>query len=185
MTGLSALWLPILVSAVFVFVSSSILHMLLPWHKTDYRALPDEDKILSAFRGLGVTPGDYMAPRPSSREDMRSPAFVEKMKKGPVLVLTVIPGGGSLATNLVLWFVYAIVVNFFAAYISGRALPPGTPYHAVFRFIGATAFIGYSMALWQMSIWYRRSWLTTFKSTVDGLLYALLTAGTFGWLWPR
>lgn len=185
MTGLSALCLPILVSAVFVFISSSILHMVLPWHKSDYRQLPHEDRMLDAFRSFGVGPGDYMAPRPSGREDMRSPAFVEKMKKGPVLVLTVIPGGGSFATNLVQWFVYAIVMSFFAAYIAGRALPPGAHYLQVFRFAGATAFIGYSAALWQSSIWYRRSWLTTTKLTLDGLLYGMLTAGTFGWLWPR
>jgi hypothetical protein len=185
MTGLSALWLPILVSAVFVFICSSILHMILPWHKSDYVALPNEDKILEAFRTWGVAPGDYMAPRPSSREDMRSPAFLEKMKKGPVLILTVIPGGGSIATNLVLWFCYSIVVSVFAAYIAGRALPTGTHYLTVFRFVGATAFIGYSMALWQATIWYRRSVATTFKLTVDGLIYGLLTAGTFGWLWPR
>ena len=185
MTGLSTLWLPIVVSAVFVFIGSSVLHMVLPWHKSDYRQLPNEDRMLDAFRSFGVAPGDYMAPRPSSREAMRSPAFVEKMKKGPVLVLTVIPGGGSFATNLVQWFVYAIVMSFFAAYIAGRALPPGAHYLQVFRFAGATAFIGYSAALWQSSIWYRRSWLTTTKLTMDGLLYGMLTAGTFGWLWPR
>ena len=55
----------------------------------------------------------------------------------------------------------------------------------MFRFVGVTAFLAYAAALWPMSIWYRRSWLTTFKGTVDGLVYALLTAGTFGWLWPR
>jgi hypothetical protein len=185
MTGLSTLWVPIVVSAVFVFITSSVLHMMLPWHKSDYGSLPDEDRMLEAFRSFRVAPGDYMAPRPSSREDMRSPAFVEKMKKGPVLVLTVIPGGGSFATNLVLWFVYAIVISIFAAYIASRALPVGAHYLQVFRFAGATAFIGYSAALWQFSIWYRRSWITTMKSTIDGLLYAMLTAGTFGWLWPR
>jgi hypothetical protein len=36
-----------------------------------------------------------------------------------------------------------------------------------------------------MSIWYSRAWINTIKSTIDGLIYALLTAGTFGWLWPR
>jgi hypothetical protein len=87
--------------------------------------------------------------------------------------------------NLTLWFLYALVVTTFAAYVAGRALPPGSPYLAVFRFVGVTAFIGYSVALWQMSIWYRRAWSITVKATVDGLLYALLSAGTFGWLWPR
>jgi len=71
-----------------------------------------------------------------------------------------------------------------AAYIAGRALEPGAHYLSVFRFAGATAFFGYAFALMQQSIWYKRAWGTTFKSTFDGLIYALLTAGTFGWLWP-
>ncbi len=186
MTGLSALWLPILLSAVFVFVASSLIHMASPWHKSDYPKMPNEDRVMDALRPLAIPPGDYFVPRPSGRDEMRSPAFAEKMKKGPVIVMTVIPSGPtSMARNLVLWFLYTAVVGLFAAYISGRALPPGTPYLRVFRFAGATAFIGYSAALWQMSIWYRRAWTTTIKATVDGLIYALLTAGTFGWLWPR
>jgi hypothetical protein len=185
MTGLSALWLPIVVSAVLVFLASSVLHMALPWHKSDYRPLAAEDKLLEAFRTLGVPPGDYMAPRPANNAEMRSPAFVEKMKKGPVLVFTVIPGGSAFGSSLALWFGYALVISVFAAYLAGRALPPGAHYLSVFRFAGATAFIGYAAALWQMTIWYRRSWITTTKSTIDGLIYGLLTAGAFGWLWPR
>ena len=186
MTGLSVLWLPILLSAVFVFVASSFIHMALPWHKSDYAKLPDEDRVMDALRPLAIPPGDYLVPRASGSAEMRSSAFAEKMKKGPVIVMTVVPNGPmSMARNLALWFLYALVVGLFAAYIAGRALPPGTPYLRVFRFAGATAFIGYSAALWQMSIWYRRAWSTTIKATVDGLIYALLTAGAFGWLWPR
>jgi hypothetical protein len=102
------------------------------------------------------------------------------------MVVTVLPNGlFSMGRNLGLWFVYCVVVGIFAAYIAGRALPAGALYLHAFRFAGATAFIGYSLALWQMSIWYRRSWTSTIKATVDGLIYALLTGGTFGWLWPR
>jgi len=186
MTGLSALWLPILVSAVFVFVASSVIHMALPWHKNDYRHMPNEDKAMDALRPLAIPPGDYMVPRPSTRQDLQSPAFAEKLKKGPVMVVTVLPNGPmSMGTNLALWFAYGVVISAFAAYIAGRALPPGAHYLQVFRFAGATAFIGYSAALWQMSIWYKRAWMTTIKATIDGLIYALLIAGTFGWLWPR
>ena len=186
MTGLSALWLPILLSAVFVFVASSLVHMLLPWHKSDYKTLPNEDKAMDALRALAIPPGDYIVPRPSSREDMRSAAFDEKLKKGPVMVLTVMPSGPMpMGRTMALWFIYCLAMGALAAYVTGRALPPGTPYLRVFRFAGATAFIGYSAALWQMTIWYRRSLTTTVKSTIDGLLYGLLTAGAFGWLWPR
>ena len=186
MTTLSALWLPILLSAVLVFVASSLIHMASPWHKSDYPKLANEDQVMDALRPLSIPPGDYFIPRPASRDDMRSPAFLDKVAKGPMIVFTVMPPGPmSMGRNLGMWFAYCAVVGAFAAYIAGRALPPGTPYLQVFRFAGATAFIAYSVALWQMSIWYRRAWLTTIKSTVDGLIYALLTAGAFGWLWPR
>ena len=186
MTGLSALWLPILLSAVIVFVASSLIHMVSPWHKGDYQRMPNQDQVMEALRPLAIPPGDYMVPRPSSREDMRAPEFAEKMKRGPVMVVTVMPNGPmAMGTTFVLWFLYATIVGLFAAYVAGRALPPGAPYLRVFQFAGATAFIGYSVALWQMSIWYRRAWSTTIKATVDGLIYALLTAGMFGWLWPR
>ncbi len=186
MTGLAALWLPILLSAVIVFVASSLIHMALPWHKSDYPKMPNEDKVMDVLRPLAIPPGDYMMPRPSSRAEMRSPQFAEKFKRGPVVMMTVMPSGSmAMGKQLTMWFGYAVVVGIFAAYVAGRALPPGTPYLAVFRFAGVTAFIGYALALWQMSIWYRRAWITTVKATVDGLIYALLTAGTFGWLWPR
>jgi hypothetical protein len=186
MVGLSALWLPILISAVLVFVASSAIHMASPWHKSDYPKLRNEDQVMDALRPLAIPPGDYMLPRPSSREEMRSPAFAERVKRGPTLVMTIWAGAElSMGRNLVLWFVYSIVIGVFAGYIAGRALPPGASYPRVFRFAGATAFLGYAAALWQMSIWYRRAWTTTIKATVDGLIYGLLTAGTFGWLWPR
>ena len=186
MTGLHALWLPILLSAVFVFLASSVIHMASPWHKGDYPKIPNEDKVLDALRPLAIPPGDYMVPRPSSREEVRSPEFAAKLRQGPVMMLTVLPNGPfSMGRNLGLWFAYCVVVEIFAAYIAGRALSTGAPYLHAFRFAGATAFVGYSLALWQMSIWYRRSWCTTARSTVDGLIYAGITALTFGWLWPR
>jgi hypothetical protein len=185
MTGLTALWLPILVSAVLVFVASSLIHMASPWHKTDFPKLSTEQQVMDALRPLAIPPGDYFVPRPASREELRSPAFVERTRQGPVMVFTVMPSGMSMGRNLALWFLYCVVVSFFSAYIAGRAVPPATPYLRVFQFAGATAFIGYSAALWQLSIWYRRAWMTTIKATVDGLIYACLTAGAFGWLWPR
>ena len=185
MTGLMSLWLPILLSAVIVFVISSVIHMVLPWHKGDYLQMPNEDRVRDALRPLAIPPGDYMVPKPGDRQDLTSPAFMEKYKQGPNLIVTVLPNGPwSMGKSLIQWFVYAIVVGIFAGYVAGRALPPGSEYLRVFRFAGVTAFVGYSLALWQTTIWYRRSALTTFKLTVDGLIYGLLTAGVFGWLWP-
>jgi len=186
MLSLAALWLPNLVSSVVVFIVSSIIHMASPWHKGDYPRIPKEDEVMAALRPLNIPPGGYMVPRPASGEDMRSPAFLEKMKAGPVMMLQVMPNGMMpMTTNLINWFLYTIVVGALAAFVTVRTVGFGARYSLVFRMIGTTSFIGYSLALWQMSIWYRRSWMLTIKSTIDGLIYALLTAGIFGWLWPR
>ena len=103
MTELSALWLPILLSSVIVFVASSIIHMATPMHKNDCRSLPDEDKVAVALRPFAIAPGDYMVPRAASMEAMRSPQFLEKMKQGPVMVVTVMPNGPmTLSRSLLL-----------------------------------------------------------------------------------
>jgi hypothetical protein len=186
MVPLMSLGLPILLSAVIVFLASFVLHMLLPLHRNDLRKVPHEDEILDALRRFNVPPGDYAAPHAASPAAMKDPAFVERMAKGPILLMTVAPGQPpSMAGNLVQWFVYSLVVSVFAAYVAGRALGPGESYLEVFRFAGTTAFLGYALALAQHSIWYKRNWATTLKSMFDGLVYGLLTAGTFGWLWPR
>ena len=186
MVPVMSLWLPILLSAVIVFVASSIIHMMLTYHKSDYRKVPAQDDVMEALRKFNIAPGDYMLPRCDSMKEMKEPAFVEKMKKGPVVVMTIMPSGQwSMGPSLTQWFIYCLVVGVFAAYVAGRAVGPGTPYLAVFRFAGVTAFACYALALWQNSIWYRRAWSTTIKLTFDGLVYALLTGGTFGWLWPR
>jgi len=185
MVPVTSLLVPIVVSAVLVFIASSIIHMVLTYHRTDWKKLPAEDDVMEALRRFNIAPGDYMMPCAGSRSDMNNPAFLDKLKRGPVAVFTVMPGEFSMARNLVLWFIYCLVVSLFAGYVAGAALPPGVEYLEVFRFAGTTAFAGYALALWQNSIWYRRAWSTTIKATIDGLVYALLTAGVFGWLWPR
>lgn len=186
MVALTALWLPIVLSAVFVFVASSIIHMTPLWHKTDYPRYASEDRVLDALRPLGVPPGEYMMPRPADMKEMRSPAFQEKMKRGPAVLMTVFPPfTGSMGSQLALWFVYILVISYFVAYIASRTLAPATTYLQVFRLVGAAAFLAYAAAQWQASIWYRRPWSITLKNSLDGLIYALLTAGVFGWLWPR
>src|SRR6267143_3928367 len=157
MTPLVSLWLPILLSAVGVFLLSSLLHMFTGWHKSDYLKVPNEDRVMDTLRPLGIPPGDYMMPRPESTEQMRSPAFAEKFKKGPVMMFTVMPGGSmAMGKQLAQWFLFSVVVGIFAACVAGSALPPGARYRAVFHFAGLTAFAGYTLALWPMSIWYRR-----------------------------
>ena len=78
MISLVDLWLPILLSAVFVFVVSSILHMLIPIHKGDFKKMPGEEKVLEEMRAQGVQPGSYMFPYVGSPKEMCSPEMIEK-----------------------------------------------------------------------------------------------------------
>ncbi|MBI4887510.1 MAG: hypothetical protein HY824_10480 [Acidobacteria bacterium] len=184
MVALTALWLPILVSAVFVFLASALIHMALGYHAADYGRAPSEDAVMDALRGFSIPPGDYMLPCPG-RTGGRDPEFAAKHKKGPVVIMTVLPAGDMrMGKQLVMWFVYCLVVGLFAGYLTSRAQPAGAPYLEVFRFASTVAFAGYALALWPLSIWYRRQLGTTIRSTVDGLIYSLLTGGAFGWLWP-
>jgi len=186
MVSVTSLALPILISAVLVFLASWLVHMLLPFHRHDFKKVPAEDDLMDALRKLNIPPGDYMIPHAGSPEGMRSPEYAEKIKKGPMLTMTVMKHGSiNMGSNLLQWFIYCLVVNMIAAYVATRALGPGAHYLQVFRFAGCTAFVGYAVALWQDSIWYKRSWGTTFRNTIDGLLYGCLTAGTLGWLWPK
>jgi hypothetical protein len=117
---------------------------------------------------------------------MKSPQVVEKFKRGPIGLLTIIPNGPpAMGKFLGQWFLYCVVIGIFVAYMAGRTLGPGTHYLRVFRVAGTTAFLGYAAAQIQDSIWKGQSWGVTCKHVFDGLIYGLLTAGTFGWLWPR
>lgn len=185
MVPVTSLVIPILLSAVLVFLASSIIHMVLRYHQNDFSKVPDEDGALEALRRLNIPPGDYCMPYAGSMDAMKSPAFMDKFAKGPIVTMTTTAGGSiNMGSNLLQWFLYTVVIGVFTAYLTGRVLAAGTPYLDVFRVAGTVAFMGYALALPQNSIWHKRNWATTFRSMFDGLLYGLVTAGTFGWLWP-
>ena len=186
MISLTALWLPILLSTVLVFFASFIMHMVLTYHRSDYRKLPNEDAVIEALRSADVKLGpDYFFPF-CKFEEMKSELVIEKFKRGPVGFVTVLPSGPpAMGKNLVQWFLYCVVISIFAAYLSGRLLAPGTEFLQVFRVIGTVAFLGYGAAHVQESIWGGRSWVVTLKHLFDSLIFALLTAGVFAWMWPK
>lgn len=186
MIALSELWLPILLSGTFVFIVSSILHMALPIHKGDYKKFPNEAEVLEALRAQGVRPGAYVFPCPGSMKDLGSPEMVEKYNQGPVGHMTVLENGPpKMGKSLVLWFIYSLIVSLFAGYIARLGLDRGTDFVMVFRVTGAAAILGYGVSVISDSIWKGQSWSTTFKFVFDGVVYGLVTAVTFGWLWPE
>jgi hypothetical protein len=185
MVSLAALWLPIVLSAVIVFIVSSIMHTVLTYHRGDYGKLPDEDKVLAALRSAGPKPGLYIFPFCTHKE-MKLPATIEKYKVGPVGRISVLPSGPpALPKFLVKWFIYCLLIGFFVAYLTAHTVAPGARYLAVFRVAGTAAFLAYGLGHLSDGIWKGETWSATLKEVFDGLVYGLLTAGTFGWLWPR
>jgi hypothetical protein len=182
MVDLVALWLPILLSAVFVFLVSSLIHMALPIHKRDYVQLPQEDRLLDAMRGV-VPPGQYRFPWCGSMQEFGTPAMQEKMRRGPMGTLIVL-GGMNMGRSLGQWFVLSIVVGVFVAYQASLTLPVGSDGMRVFRFASAGAMLGYAFASVDDSIWKGVKWSTTWKFVLDGVAYGLVTGATFAWLWP-
>jgi hypothetical protein len=186
MVEITSLWAPILIAAIVVFVVSSVIHMGPFWHRSDFPKLTNEAQFMQAVRPLALAPGDYMVPKPDSMADMKTAQYAEKRNQGPVVLMTVMPNGPmTMGPLLARWFIYLLVVSLLTGYITSHALERGAPYLRVFQVAGATAFVSYAAALWPLSIWFRRGWSLTFKGTLDGLIYGLFTAGTFGWLWPH
>src|SRR5437588_12466137 len=108
MVGLTALWMPIVVSAVFVFIALAIIYGMLGWHKGDMTAVPGEAKVMETLRGLNVQPGDYRFPYSNSTDEMKGPESTEKMKQGPVGIMSILPSGDiNMGKLLGQWFVYS------------------------------------------------------------------------------
>ena len=185
MVYLTDLWLPILLSAVGVFVVSMLTHMVLKLHKNDYEPLPDESALLEAMRNAGVTPGNYHFPHCSDMKEMGSPEMMSKLKQGPIGFMNVMPSGNpAMGKFLGQWFVFSVIVGVMVAYVTGRTLGPGADYLAVFRIAGVVSFLTFSGAEGANCIWKGQNVGTTLRHLFDGLLYGLVTGGVFGWLWP-
>lgn len=185
MTFLSMLWLPIVLSAVIIFVASSIMHMLLPYHHGDYAKLPEEDAVRSSLRTAGLQRGLYVFPFCTHKE-MNTPAAIEKYNQGPNGMMIVFPTGQPFMPKyLGLWFGYCIVIAFFVAYLAAHTIPQGSNYLQVFRVVGTVGFVAFGLGPLANAIWKGYPWGFVLKEVLDGLIYALLMAGTFGWLWPR
>jgi hypothetical protein len=185
MVSIGALWLPILLSAVAVFVASSLSHMVLKLHRKDYRPLANQDEAMAVLRAGAPEPGTYFFPYCADPKEAATPEMQERFKQGPVGMMNILPSGPpAMGKNLGLWFLYTVIVGVFVAYLGGRTLAPGAEYLAVFRFAGTVAFLPYVVAGMVDSIWKAQPWATTCRHMIDGTVYSLLTAGFFGWLWP-
>jgi hypothetical protein len=184
MVDLASLWLPILVSAVAVFVVSSVVWMALPYHKTDWKKVANEEAFLDAVRGQMLSGGMYMFPG-CSPGDLKSPEAKARFERGPWGTLVVLPGKPSMGRSLPLWFLFILVVAVFVAYVVGHFSGAGADKTSVFRFASAMAWIVFGGSAIPGFIWEGKPGSYAAKGVFDGLLYALTVGAVFAWMWPH
>ena len=185
MTQIAELWIPIVLSAVLVFVASSIIHMLLKWHNSEYRRVPNEDAVRDAIRAGSAAPGQYAIPYCQDMKQMQSPEMLRKFTEGPVAFLVLrTPGPPKMGGFLVKWFVYGVVVAAIVACLAGGVLPAGAGRQAGIL-TGAMAFLAYAGGSVPNAIWMGKPWSSALKELLDALIYGLVTGATFAWLWPH
>lgn len=180
-----SLWLPVVVSAVVVFFASSVLHMVLKYHRADHKLLPNEDQVREALGRAAAPPGVYFTPHCADHKVMNEPANKARFEKGPVAIVTVYPNGlPNMGKHLGLWFGLCFLVSFTAAYVARHTLAPGADGMLVMRITGTVAFAGYVVSSLSDSIWKGQPWSNTFRLVADGVVYSILTGLVFRLLWP-
>lgn len=186
MVSLSELWLPIVVSGVVLWFASFIAWMVLPHHRSDWKRLPDENALMAELKRQGAAgPEQYSFPHCKDSKAMKDPEWQRKMKEGPAGMLVLHrPGGSNMGQSMVIYLVHCLVVSLLVAYLASHCLSRGAEYLQVFRVVGTAGILAWACALPTYAIWFGRSWSSICKEILDGIVYGLLMAGIFGWLWP-
>ena len=184
MVSLAQLWLPIVVAAVGVFVASSLIHMIFKWHNSDYRKLPNEDDVRKVVGGSNA-PGQYFIPYCTDPSEFKKPEVVQKFVDGPVAMLVVRPSGPpTMGMQLGLWFAFNIVIAICAAYLAAKSIPAGASAGQIARVVCTVTFLAYAGGSVTGSIWMGKPWASTAKEVLDALIYGVVSALAFAWLWP-
>ena len=181
---LTPLWLPILLSAVVVWVASAIVWMALPHHKRDFIALPDEDGFMEHVRKSGLGPGNYVFPDFRGRDAMKSEKVCKALESGPVGHLSLWPTPLTMGGKMVATFVVFLVVSTLIAYLTRVALPGAAPFGKVFQVATTAGVLAYCFSFIPNAVWFGAYRRTIVAGIVDGVVYGVITGAIFAWRWP-
>lgn len=185
MNDLLELWLPILVTAVGVFVASSLVHMVFKWHNSDYRKLANEDEVMAAFRNGSPAPGHYVMPHCLDMKQMQDEAMQKKYRDGPIGFITLVRNGPpNIAPQLIKWFVFTIVIAAIAGYTALHAYGLDADPNRAGCLVGIVSLLAYAGGSVSAGIWMGKPWISVAKEVLDALIYATVSALAFMWLWP-
>lgn len=184
MEFITALWMPIVLSAVAVWMASAAAWMFIGHHKKDFIGLPNEDAFIDAVRSMGIPPGNYGFPYAEGRSCNNNPEFMAKWERGPAGMVNVWPKV-SMGRNMVLTFINYLVVSTIIAYLGHGLLPEGTEFMPVFRTLGTAGILAYGFAFIPGMVWFNAYPRAIVMSIIDGIVYGLITGAIFAALWPK
>ena len=174
------LWLPIILSAVALWVASSVFWTALPHHNQDFDPLPDEDAMMKSVTQLEIPPGRYLFPYPYHPGADRK-ALMEKYTQGPrgSLVTWDMPNMGK---NLGLTFVYFLLISAVTAYVAWAAIggQEALTFSKVLQIVGGIGVLVFCSSGQLHAIWFPRRMIMEF---VDGIAYGLIIGLIFASLW--
>ena len=184
--SVATLWLPILLCAVLVFVASSLIHMVIRWHVSEYRKLANEDAVRDVMRAGSPTPGMYFIPWCPDHKEMKKPEVLKKFEEGPIAMVTVRANGlPKMGGALGGWFVYTLIVAALATYVACTGLAPGAAFGSVFCVVGLVSFMTFGGGSVQNGIWMGKPWSTVSKELLDAAIYGAINGATVAAMWPK
>ena len=124
-----------------------------------------------------------MFPYCASSKDMKTEELKQRWEAGPYGTLCLWPGKWSMGLNLVWIFVFYLVVGIFVGYLTRLACDPGAEYMTVFRVAGTAAIMAHTLGSFPHAIWFRTPSRAILSNLADGIVFGLLTAGSFAALW--
>ncbi len=181
MEFLTALWLPIIIISVVLFVASFVAWVILPHHFGDWKKLEKEQEFMDAVSGLNLPPGNYMYPMTHAKAEQNSDEFRERYMKGPRGVLSTweVP---NMGVNLGLTLVFFLVTTAIIAYITYAALGPGSDmFMKVLQIAGAIGVLTHASSGVLNAIWFKRR---VIMDVVDGVVYGIIIGLIFALMWP-
>ena len=180
------LWLPIILGGLFSWIASAIIHTVIKYHNADYKKLSNEDQVAAAFRQSQPKPGLYHMPHCIDMKEMQNESMQEKLKSGPIAMISVFENGlpkmGKLLIQQILFFIVACIM---IAYIATLTLNSSSDFMSIFRILMIVGFLTFGYGIIPHSIWLGQPWANCIRYLFDALIYAVIIAATFAWLWPQ
>ena len=182
MEFLVALWLPILVATVVLWVLSFVAWVVLPHHFGDFKKLDSENEMMELVKQANIPAGNYMFPYSGTKPEQDSKEYQDRYTEGPRGTLNVY-NMPNMGINMAQTILYFLITSLTIACITNVACPAGdaeTDFMKVFRIAGTIGVLTYASSGVLHKIWFKAKQWT---DMLDGAVYGVALGLIFAALW--